>query len=160
VEDFEAFYAAAWSGLLRPLVLVTTNRADAEDVLQEAFVKASADWSRVSRLQDPAAWVRRVAINRAIDVHRRRGRQHGVYRQVAERDVAPTEAISLEVADALRTLPPTERQVLVCHYLLSMPVGEIAEELNRPSGTVKAQLVRARQRLAEQLRLDLELETP
>jgi DNA-directed RNA polymerase specialized sigma24 family protein len=47
----------------------------------------------------------------------------------------------------------------VCHYLLSMPVSEIADELGRPSGTVKAQLVRARKQLADRLRLDLEVET-
>jgi RNA polymerase sigma-70 factor (ECF subfamily) len=158
VQGFEEFYAAAWRGLLRPLVLVTADRSDAEDVLQEAFLKASRDWSRVSRLQDPVAWVRRVAINAAIDGHRRRGRQRAVYRRVAERDRLPSESVSLEVAEAIRALPMAERQVLVCHYLLSMPVAEIAAELGRPDGTVKAQLVRSRQRLAEQLRLDLEVE--
>jgi RNA polymerase sigma-70 factor (ECF subfamily) len=159
VLEFERFYAVAWAGLLRPLVLVTADRGEAEDVLQEAFIKASRDWARVSQLQDPAAWVRRVAINAAIDGHRRRRRQHAIYRRAAERQVLPTEAVSLEVVDALRSLPIAERQVLVCHYLLSMPVAEIGDELGRPSGTVKAQLVRGRARLAELLRLDFEVET-
>jgi RNA polymerase sigma-70 factor (ECF subfamily) len=139
-------------------VLITTDRADAEDVLQEAFMKAAREWSKVSELDQPGAWVRRVAINAAIDVHRRRTRQRNAYQQIAEARSLPSDAMSLEVAEALRELPVAERQVLVCHYLLSMPVAEIADELARPSGTVKAQLVRGRKQLADRLRLDLDAE--
>jgi RNA polymerase sigma-70 factor (ECF subfamily) len=159
VQAFDEFYAANWSALLRPLVLITTDRPGAEDVLQEAFLKAGRDWHRVSQLQAPAAWVRRVAINAAIDVHRRRGRQRAALARVRPTVDEPSDRVSIEVADALRSLPLPERQVLVCHYLLSMPVSEIADELGRPNGTVKAQLVRARKQLADRLRLDLEVET-
>lgn len=158
VRPFEEFYVATWPRLLRPLVLITTDRADAEDVLQEAFMKAARDWSKISELDQPGAWVRRVAINAAIDVHRRRTRQRSAYQQIGEARSLPSDAMSLEVAEALRELPVAERQVLVCHYLLSMPVAEIADELARPSGTVKAQLVRGRKQLADRLRLDLDAE--
>jgi RNA polymerase sigma-70 factor (ECF subfamily) len=158
VRPFEEFYVATWPRLLRPLVLITTDRADAEDVLQEAFMKAARDWTRVGELDQPGAWVRRVAINAAIDVHRRRTRQRSAYQQIGEARSLPSDAMSLEVAEALRELPVAERQVLVCHYLLSMPVAEIADELARPSGTVKAQLVRGRKQLADRLRFDLDAE--
>jgi RNA polymerase sigma-70 factor, ECF subfamily len=159
VQAFDEFYAVNWSALLRPLVLITADRPSAEDALQEAFMKAGRDWDRVGRLEQPAAWVRRVAINGAIDVHRRRGRQQAALARVHAADDGPSDRVSLEVADALRSLPLAERQVLVCHYLLSMPVTEIADELRRPTGTVKAQLVRGRRQLAERLRLDVEMET-
>ena len=159
MQTFDEFYAASWRPLLGPLVLITTDRGDAEDVLQEAFLKAARDWDRVSRLDEPAAWVRRVAINAAIDIHRRRGRQRTAYTRAAESSPQPSEETSLVVAEALRSLPVPDRQVLVCHYLLAMPVVEIAELLRRPTGTVKTQLVRGRRQLADRLRLDLELET-
>lgn len=156
MRQFEEFYLATWPRLLRPLVLITTDRADAEDVLQEAFMKAARNWERVGGLDEPGAWVRRVAINAAIDIHRRRTRQRHLYGRIAETEPAlVSDAVSLEVAEALRALPVPERQVLVCHYLLSMPVAEIADELDRPTGTVKAQLVRGRKQLADRLRLDL-----
>src|SRR4051794_34077519 len=89
VQTVDEFYAASWRSLLRPLVLITTDRGDAEDVLQEAFVKAARDWDRISRLDEPAAWVRRVAINAAIDIHRRRGRQRHAYARAGENSPLP-----------------------------------------------------------------------
>jgi RNA polymerase sigma factor (sigma-70 family) len=157
VTPFAEFYAAAWPRLLRPMVLITADRGDAEDVLQEAFAKAATNWTAVSRLDEPAAWVRRVAVNAAIDIHRRRARQRAAYRRVSV-DETQLSDLSLEVADALRSLAIPERQVVVLHHLLSMTVADIAAELSRPTGTVKAQLVRGRRQLAERLRMDLEVE--
>lgn len=154
--QFEQFYEATWRRLLRTLVVITTNRADAEDVLQEAYGKAARDWLSVSRMASPEAWVRRVAVNAAMDLHRRGARRRAAYARLGL-EPSPPDALSVEVMQALASLPLSERQVVVLHHLVGLPVAEIADEVGRPSGTVKAQLVRGRKRLAEELRIDLEV---
>lgn len=154
MSKFEDFYRGSYPQLFRVLVTFTTDRQDAEDVLQEAYAKAAADWARVSRLDNPGAWVRRVAVNRAVDLHRRRGRRGEAYRRL--QPPSPAQGVSLEVEEGLRALRPEERQVLVLHYLLGLTVAEIADEVRRPTGTVKSQLVRGRQQLAAHLRVTVE----
>ena len=151
---FEEFYAATWRRLYRSLVLITTSPADAEDVLQEAFGKAARGWNNVSRMNNPEAWVRRVAVNAAMDLHRRSKRQRAAYSRL-EPAAAATDDLSVEVMQALATLPVDERQVVVLHHLLGLTVAEIADEVHRPTGTVKAQLVRGRRRLATELELEV-----
>ena len=155
--EFEQFYEASWRRLLGSLVLITGSKADAEDVLQDAFGKAARHWSDVKEMGSPEAWVRRVAVNRAMDLHRRSTRQRAAYRRLEQPEHA--DDLSLEVMQALSLLPVAERQVVVLHHLLGLSVGEISDELSRPSGTVKAQLVRGRRRLAAELRLDLEVDS-
>lgn len=161
VEEFEAFYRRTYPQTFRVLATVTGSREDAADLCQDAYSKASRDWRRVGWLDSAAAWVRRVGLNGAVDLHRRAGRQRRALRTMAPSQ--PDEYLddlSLEVLDALAALPMTERQVVVLHHLLSLTIAEIADELDRPAGTVKAQLVRGRQRLAQALRLDPEESIP
>lgn len=152
---FEDFYASSYQQLFRVLVTITTDRQDAEDVLQEAYAKAAADWRRVGALDKPAAWVRRVALNRALDLHKRSRRRARAYARL-DPAVEPDGTVSSEVHAALRALRPQDRQVVVLHHLLDLSVAEISAELHRPSGTVKAQLVRARRELASHLSISLE----
>lgn len=155
MEEFEDFYAASYSALFRVLVTFTTDRQDAEDVLQEAYARAASDWRRVSQLDNPAAWVRRVAMNRAVDGHRRRSRRRAAYARLEATTVA-TPALDVDVQTALRGLRLEEREAVVLHHLLGLTVAEIAADTGRPTGTIKAQLVRGRQQLADQLRISLE----
>ncbi len=69
--DFADFFAATWPRLLRTTYAVTGDRQLAEDTLQTAFAKAYAAWARVSRADEPLAYVRRMAINAALQHHRR-----------------------------------------------------------------------------------------
>lgn len=156
MSGFEEFYRGTYPQMFRVLVTFTTDRSDAEDVLQEAYAKAAADWSKVSRLDNPAAWVRRVALNRAIDLHRRRARGRDAYRRLDPAPPTTADALSVEIEEGLRALRPEERQVVVLHHLLGLTVAEIADDVGRPTGTVKSQLVRGRQQLASHLRIAVE----
>jgi RNA polymerase sigma-70 factor, ECF subfamily len=60
-------------------------------------------------------------------------------------------AESVDLAAGLRTLPMGQRQVIVLHYLVGLPVDEIARQLRLPSGTVKSRLTRGRKNLARRL---------
>jgi RNA polymerase sigma-70 factor (ECF subfamily) len=153
VDGFEQFYEGSYRRLYRQLVLVTGDIGDCEDVLAEAYVSAARDWERVRRLDRPEAWVRRVALNGAFDLHRREQRRRRAYARLSP-PLAQVEAVSLEVLDAVRRLPAREREVLVLHHLLGETVESISDLVGRPSGTVKGELVRARAAMRLSLRLE------
>jgi RNA polymerase sigma-70 factor (ECF subfamily) len=69
-DGFAAFYASSYRRLLGQLFAVTGDLAEAENVLQEAYARAFARWSRVGDYDLPEAWVRRVALNLAAMAER------------------------------------------------------------------------------------------
>jgi RNA polymerase sigma-70 factor, ECF subfamily len=151
-EGFEEFYGAAFGRLVGQLFLVTGDLHEAEDVVQEAFARASTRWSRIRTYNVPEAWVRRVALNLAASAARHRRRRLAVLARLArppEMPPAPNEV--LELLQALGRLPMSQRQPVVLHHLLQMPVEEVAHELGISIGSVKARLFRGRRALAAQL---------
>jgi RNA polymerase sigma-70 factor, ECF subfamily len=151
-QGFEEFYTATVGRLVGQLFPVTGDLHEAEEVVQEAFARASTRWSRIRDYDLPEAWVRRVAMNLAADRHRRRHRQlAALQRHGPPAPVPPVSVEALALFHALGTLPIRQRQAIVLHYLADLPVEEIARDLALPVGTVKSRLARARQRLAAQL---------
>ena len=159
--EFEELYTSTFGRLVGQLFLVTGDLHEAEEVVQEAFTRAAGRWQRLREYDLPELWVRRVAINLATDSRRRVRRRLAVQAQLdaeAAAVVPPISVDGLAVAAALATLPRRQRQVVVLHYLLDVPVGEVARQLSMPVGTVKSRLARARSALAAQL--DVEIERP
>jgi RNA polymerase sigma-70 factor, ECF subfamily len=154
-EDFDRFFTACFRRLVGQLFVVTGDLHEAEDLAQEALTRAAARWERVSRLAAPEAWVRRVALNLATDRTRRaRRRVTALARLGPPPAVAALDAEDLALADALRALPPHQRQVLMLHHVLGFGVQEVAKELGIPRGTVLSRLSRGRQALASLLAVD------
>ena len=159
--EFEELYTSAFGRLVGQLFLVTGDLHEAEEVVQEAFTRAAGRWPRLREYDVPEQWVRRVAINLATDGRRRVRRRLAVLAQLdaeAAAVVPPISVDGLAVAAALATLPRRQRQVVVLHYRLDLPVREVASQLSMPVGTVKSRLARARSALAAQL--DVEIDRP
>jgi RNA polymerase sigma-70 factor (sigma-E family) len=160
--DFDALFVRAHPSLVRTRTLICGDAEVASDCVADAFERAYVRWRRVSRLDDPAAWVRRVAINRARDVHRRRVRGRRAVERLASRPTpppaSPADRPDEEVLAALRELPLQQRTVVALHYLDDLPVADIAEAMRVSEGTVKRHLhdARARLRAAWPDRLDPE----
>src|SRR6266516_3108455 len=76
-RDFEAFYAATYDRLVGQLLVVTGSLQEAEDLVQEAFVRACGRWPHLRDYDLPEAWVRRVALNLAASGLRRAARRGG-----------------------------------------------------------------------------------
>jgi RNA polymerase sigma-70 factor, ECF subfamily len=151
-EGFEEFYTATVGRLLGQLFPVTGNLHEAEEVVQEAFARASTRWSRIRDYDVPEAWVRRVAMNLAADRHRRRHRQvAALHRAGPPPSVPPVSVEALALVQALGTLPIRQRQAIVLHYLVDLPVEEVAATLGASAGTVKSWLARGRHTLAASL---------
>lgn len=151
-EDFEAFYAAAFGRLVGQVLLVTGDLHEAEDVVQEAFTRAAMRWQRLRDYDLPEAWVRRVALNLAASgLRQRRRRVRALLRLGPPRQLPAASAEAVAVTRALGALPVTQREVIVLHHLLDLPVDEVARQLAIPVGTVKSRLARGRRMLARRL---------
>jgi RNA polymerase sigma-70 factor, ECF subfamily len=154
-DGFAAFYASSYRRLLGQLFAVTGDLAEAENALQEAYARAFVRWSRVRDYDRPEAWVRRVALNLAAMAARSLGRRGRALLRLGPPPVVPElspEVIDLH--DALRALPLGQRQVIVLHHLVGLPVDEVARELRLAPGTVKSRLARGRQAMADTLHSD------
>ena len=136
--------------------------ADAEDVVQEAFVKA---YGALDRFRDGAPfrpWLLRIVANEIRNLHRSSGRRLARERSAWERtepllalaaeDDPAAAALSLErraeLVRGLAALSEAHRQVVVCRYLLELDEAETAAVLGWPAGTVKSRLHRALGRLS------------
>jgi RNA polymerase sigma factor (sigma-70 family) len=132
--------------------------ADADDVVQEAFVKA---YRALGSFKDGSAfkpWLLRIVANETRNVLRSRGRRARREELAAPPDVVldpADEAVSLErrteLLTAVHALPEPMRLVVTCRYLLDLDEQETAVVLGWPRGTVKSRLHRALGRLREQL---------
>lgn len=147
-DAFDSFYRDSRDRLVGRLAALTGDHAEAHDHVQEAFIRAWARWERVGEMDDPEAWVRRVAYHLAVSRWRRARRL--VFGSRTDVEVEWDEE-QLAVLDALRTLPRREREAVVLHHLVGLPVDAVAAELGAPSGTVKSWLSRGRAHLATAL---------
>ena len=148
----EAALDAAFHGSYRRLVVqlygVVGDLGEAEDLVQEAFVRAAASGRRFARLDNPEAWLRTVALN----LHRNRWRKLRNFGRVLPRLVVTPDPPALEehvvVVEALRRLREPQREVVALHHLADLSVAEIAALLGVAEGTVKSRLSRGRETLA------------
>ncbi|MFF5227053.1 sigma-70 family RNA polymerase sigma factor [Dactylosporangium sp. NPDC000521] len=146
-------YAASFARLVGVVALVAGGRAEAEECVQEAFVRLLGRWEHVSRLESPEVWVRTVAI-RLVANRRRNARNalRALLRHGPPADASTPGGDRVDLTAALRRLPVGQRQVVVMHHLLGYGVEQIAELLDVAPGTVKSRLSRARSALAGLLR--------
>jgi RNA polymerase sigma-70 factor (ECF subfamily) len=164
---FSDLYRRYVDRIYRLALRVTGNDAEARDVTQEAFLRA---FQRIDRFRAEAAfssWMHRIAVNIAIDRHRRAARRPAVPLESEDAPAAPlpgrgdrpdpgTEAAGRERADAVRSLvaslSPRLAAVVVLRYGEGLAYEEIADLLGIPLGTVKSRLNRAHDLLAPGLR--------
>jgi RNA polymerase sigma-70 factor (ECF subfamily) len=153
-RSFDETYYASYRSVLRAVVLLVPSVEDAHDLTQEAYDRALARWDVVGELESPEGWVRKVAMNAAIDLTRRNRSRRSAYRKLFGRvETQPAvDGSSVDVERAIAALKPAQRQAIVLHYLLDMSVEDIARETGRPAGTVKTNLARGRVALAALLR--------
>jgi RNA polymerase sigma-70 factor, ECF subfamily len=158
---FEHFYLREYRGVVELAYALSGNRAGAEDIAQEAFLRAHRDWQRVGRYQHPGAWVRRVAANLATSALRRRlieARALARFWARGEPSLVELPASQADFWRVVRSLPRRQAQVVALHYLEDLSVVEVARVLGCAEGTVKAQLHNGRETLARRLTLSAEAE--
>jgi RNA polymerase sigma-70 factor (ECF subfamily) len=154
MTGWEAVYQMHYRRLVALVGAVCGSPADAEEAVQEAFVRALGLTGRRAVVDDPEAWLYQVAVN----VVRSRWR-HALVARRGNARLAATQAPAghgvvdsrLALLAALRQLPFEQREALALHYLADLPVEAIAVRTQAPIGTVKARLARGRAALAKLL---------
>jgi len=130
---------------------IVTVHEDAEDAVQEGFVRA---WQAIERF-DPnqgfGAWVNRIVANAALDITRRRKvrstEELSDALQSPFRDPAQDAELKSRLSEALAQLPERARSVIVMHDVEGFTHVEIGEMLGIPGGTARSDLHHARQKL-------------
>ena len=149
--EIQELYAASYRRLLGQLIGVTGNVAEAEDVVQEAFVRGLDHPRRLLGADNPEAWLRTVAVNLARSRWRRAQRLVGLAPRLVD---APRESDTdghLVLLEAVRALPAGQREAIALHHLADLTVEQVAATLGLPTGTVKARLSRGRAALSARL---------
>lgn len=149
-STFDQLYRREWPNLLRVAVVLCENHAVAEELVQEVFIKAHRNWSKVQHYESPEGWLRRVLVNTATSQFRRL--QAEARALVRIRRAVPVPEASAETTELwrlIRKLPTRQAQVIALYYGDDLPTGDIAEILEVAEGTVRACLHQARARLAE-----------
>jgi RNA polymerase sigma-70 factor (ECF subfamily) len=150
-RDFGAFYSAHYHGLTLQLNAYFGDMEHAQDVVQEAFVRAFDRWAKVCGYDDPHAWVRRVAWNLATSHWRRRRIAIAQALMQREQVAQGPEPDRVALVTALAELPENQRRAIILFYLADLPISEIALQERVPEGTVKSWLSRGRSALSAQL---------
>jgi RNA polymerase sigma-70 factor (sigma-E family) len=141
VPEYDDLYAALWPRLVRTAYAVAGDLGLAEDAVQTAFAKAYRSWRRISRLEAPEAYLRRMVINEVLNDRRLARRRH----EITSGDVpdrageTPVLFAGDELWRAILTLPPRQRAVLVLRYYQDLSEQQIADALGCRPGTVKSQ---------------------
>lgn len=149
---------------------MTSNREDAEDLVQDVFVKAYASLKNFKGDSSFYTWVYRIAVNRTINFLKQRNRRAATsldnMDEGVERDPAYVELVAREspfrdatiselqkkLNEALQTLSEKHRAVVVMHDIQGIPHDEIARMLGASQGTVRSRLFYARQQLQNHLK--------
>jgi RNA polymerase sigma factor (sigma-70 family) len=147
------FCEAQYGRLVGALTVYTGDRDLAQDLAQEALVRACVHWRRVSRMAAPGAWLHRVALNLAnSNWSRRQAEERARARVAAERPGPARDGNdALFVRSAIVGLPVRQRTALVLRYYADLPVREVAALMHCRSGTVKALTHQAIASLRQQL---------
>jgi RNA polymerase sigma-70 factor, ECF subfamily len=146
--DFDSFFEASWRRLQGQAYVLTGSREAAQDLTQEALLRAWRHWDVVATLENPEAWTRKVLHNLCIESWRQ-SRRKGPKADVQKHAEIPDSHV--EIAQAMRSLPGDQAKALLLHDGLGMTVREVASELGVPEGTVKSWLSRSRKVVAKRL---------
>jgi RNA polymerase sigma-70 factor, ECF subfamily len=150
LPSFEEFYEAHHRRLFVSLCLVTGDRQEAEEVMQEAFVRLLERWDRLPTIDDPSGYLFRVSMN----VFRNRYRRAKLALRRTFEPGAPADDLAVvegrdAVVRALRTLTPQQRQAAVLTWLLGYSSEEAGRMLGIRASTVRVLTSRARAAMRE-----------
>lgn len=162
IEDFQRQVLAHRSELTGAAMRMTGGRAEAEDLVQEAVMRAWMFWDRFQQGTNGRAWMHRILVNTFINGYRRKRREREILGEI-KRDTSatqswggalegvPGEGLGDEVTAALSALPDEFRQVLLLVDLRDKSYKDAASQLGCPIGTVMSRLHRARRAMKQQL---------
>ena len=141
---YRDYVAHRMDGLRRTAYLLCGDWHMADDLVSTALVKLLRHWRRISVMEQPDAYVRRMLLRAWLDEKRRPWRREHATAVLPDRATAVADSAErLTILAHLAELPPRRRAVLVLRYFCDLSVAETAEALGCSEGTVKSQTARA-----------------
>ena len=150
-DEYAAFYRAEYPRVVRTCYLIVHDRQRAEEAAQEAFIQLLTHWSKVSRYQQPGAWVRRVAIRIATRSARREQLRPALEQATDPLQASPVSR-DVDLLNAIKQLPTRQRAAVALFYFEDRPLPEVADILGCSHAAAKVHVFNARRRLADLLR--------
>lgn len=145
-EDIASLYELHAAPLLR-LGRLLVGHAAAEDLVQDAFVKALDHWRPDASREAFRAWARTVMSRETISRWRRSSRELAAYARLADAGAQSDPETAPEVAQALRSLSPRVRTAMILAYFEDLSPEQIGAEMGIRAGTVRALLYQGREKL-------------
>ena len=151
---FDAWASARVPALLRFAYVVTGSQVEAEDAVQSALERALPRWDRISRAEDPDAYVRRMVVNAHVSLWRRAGRHESPVALVSLTEGSdPAEQVT--TVEAVRRvctgLPRRQRAALALRFYEDRDYAEIGAVLGCSEATARSYVHRALQALRREL---------
>ena len=163
-EAFEALVAAYEKNVFNVALQMTGNREDAQDLTQEAFIKAYSSLSSFRGDSRFSSWLYRIVSNVCLDFKRRQSRRpsasltveddegESVQLDIADESQSPEALLERKmtreaVREGLKQLPDEQRQILLLREIQGLSYEEIGEAMGLEEGTVKSRIFRARKKL-------------
>ena len=150
-----ALFDAHYAGLSRLATLLLGDPGQAEEAVQEAFLRTFVGWRRLRHPERAQAYLRAAVVNQCRSRGRRATTEQRKYRVVwagAEQDAGLVDVERtgdvLVVLDAVRSLPARQREAVVLRYYADLSEADVAKALGCSVGTVKSQLSKARATLS------------
>ena len=131
MTTFDDFFSEQRGPLFAQAYALTGNVEEAQDLVQETMIRTWRRWSRVSQMDRPSSWARKVLNNLAIGHWRTRRASASVSEGTAP--VAGPGIGHLDVARALHRLPEKQRIALLLHDVVGLSVAEVASEMDAPA---------------------------
>lgn len=152
IRSFKELYELEWGPLVGLAYTLTGSRETAEELVQEAMLRAYRNWGRISSYDKPGTWVRRALLNLTTSWWRRQRSAGRALLRWNRAEVVDLQHDTGVVWAAVRRLPRRQAEVVALHYGCDLSIDDIAEILDCAPGTVRTHLTRARVGLALLLR--------
>jgi RNA polymerase sigma-70 factor, ECF subfamily len=147
--EFNEFFNRSFQRVVGQVYASTGSMPEAEDSVQEAYLRAWQRWDEVRKYDSPEAWIRTVAYRQSVVAWRKAASRAAAHRRAAPATEVPGPSPDeLALVTGLRRISPDQSRAIVLYHLLGLSIGEVATEVGVPEGTVKARLNRGRKALA------------
>ena len=159
IKSYELLYNRYSRAMYHTCLRIVMNAADAEDILQEAFMEALASLDKLKNAAAFGGWVKKIMINKSVNFIRRH-RKNWLEIEDAELTNIPEEQAFDElefrgkvdaIIGAMDSLPEKYRMVINLHIFEQMNFEEIASVMDLPSSTVRVQYLRGKQKILDRL---------
>jgi RNA polymerase sigma-70 factor (ECF subfamily) len=133
---------------------ILADRQDAEDALQEAFLKAYRALARFDGTRRFYPWFYTILRNCCLKLASQRSKRQtafGGIPRIFETSTNGSSDDAVRLEEALQALPPESREIITLRHLDGLSYGELAQRIGIPAGTVMSRLFHARQQLREKL---------